>query len=75
MKKNWKWLILVVAVFFLVSKAPLVSYLLMQGQGQLEVLWNARPVDEFLKESGDQKLKAKLLQVEEVKAFAKEELG
>ena len=75
MKKNWKWLILVVGVFFLVSEAHLISYLLMQGQGQLEVLWNARPVDEVLNESKDEKLKTKLLLVEEVKTFAKEELG
>ncbi|MDW3209228.1 MAG: aminopeptidase [Reichenbachiella sp.] len=75
MKKNLKWLILVVGVLFVVSEAQFISYLLMQGQGQLEVLWNARPVDEVLKDSIDQKLREKLLLVEEVKAFAKEDLG
>lgn len=75
MNKNWKWIGLVIVVLFVVSKAHLISYLIMQGQGQLEVLWNATPVDELLKETKDKELRSKLLLVEEVKGFAKKELG
>ncbi len=47
----------------------------MQGQGQIEVLWNATSIEEFLNESNDEKLKTKLLIVAAVKRFAKSELG
>lgn len=59
----------------MVSEAHLLSYLLMQGRGQLEVLWSAESVDDFLENSDNNKLKSKLKLVEEVKAFAKTELG
>ncbi|WP_456458502.1 aminopeptidase [Reichenbachiella sp.] len=75
MNKYWKWIGLVILVLLLVLKANLISYLLMQGGGQLEVLWNAIPVDDFIKDSDNQKLRSRLLIVEEVKTFAKEELG
>lgn len=74
--KNIKWLALVLCVVFVISKAHLISYLLMQGQGQLEVLWNAQPIEEFLTNpSVDEELKSKIKLVDEVKEFAETELG
>lgn len=71
-----KWAFLIFLVLFFVTKAHLVSYLLMQGQGQLEVLWNARPVEDFLDdETVDKELKSKIRLIEEIKAFADTELG
>ncbi|WP_176214704.1 aminopeptidase [Reichenbachiella faecimaris] len=48
----------------------------MQGQGQFEVLWNAKSIEDLLNnESGNEELKLKILLVEEIKSFAKTKLG
>lgn len=55
---------------------PLVDYGLMQGRGQLRVLWNARPVEEVLQDPQvPDSLKQKLLLVQEVRDFAVDSLG
>lgn len=55
---------------------PLIDYGLMQGRGQLRVLWNARPVEEVLNDPQvPDSLKQKLLLVQEVRNFAVDSLG
>lgn len=54
----------------------LVVYGLRQGNGQLNIIWNAEPVEEFLKDPGfPDSLKAKLNLIEEVRKFAIDSLG
>ncbi|MFN7014089.1 MAG: aminopeptidase [Bacteroidia bacterium] len=54
----------------------LISYGFSQLKGQLKIVWNARPVEEVLKdvEVADS-VKYKLLLIQEIKAFAVVELG
>ena len=54
----------------------LVDYGIMQGKGQVNVLWNARPVEEVLNDPATpDSLKQKLLLVQEVRDFAVDSLG
>lgn len=54
----------------------LVSYGIRQGQGQLSIVWNARPLEEYLRDSNyPDSLKLKIMQVLEARRFAFEELG
>lgn len=54
----------------------LVGYGIMQGKGQFNILWNARPVEEVLEDPAvPDSLKQKLLLVQDVKAFAVDSLG
>ncbi len=54
----------------------LLKYGIAQGRGQLDVIINARPIDEFLSDPNfPDSLKQKLLLSKEVRAFAMEELG
>lgn len=54
----------------------LVMYGLRQGKGQLHIIWNARPVEEFLADPDfPDSLKAKLELIDEVRRFAIDSLG
>lgn len=54
----------------------LVNYGLKQGHGQLHIVWNARPIDNFLNDPDfPDSLKAKLRFIEEVRKFAIDSLG
>ena len=65
-------LVLVLAVW----QWPLINYGIMQGRGQFEVLWNAREVEEVMKDPQvPDSLKQKLLLVQEVRDFAVDSLG
>lgn len=76
MSRNLKYLFLTALVLLLIIKRDLLSYLLMQGSGQFEVLWNAQKLEDFLEEeSVEEELKSKIKLVEEVKLFAKNHLG
>ncbi|MEO9853773.1 MAG: aminopeptidase [Reichenbachiella sp.] len=67
---------LIVLLFIGLIKHDLISYLLMQARGQLNVLWNARTIDAVLTdETVDAELKTKIEFVREVKLFAEKELG
>jgi predicted aminopeptidase len=68
--------ILLVLLIVAVWQWPLIDYGIMQGKGQLNVLWNARPVEEVLNDPEvPDSLKQKLLLVREVRDFAVDSLG
>ncbi|WP_017732836.1 aminopeptidase [Nafulsella turpanensis] len=68
--------LLLVMVILVVWQWPLINYGIMQGKGQFEVLWNARDVEEVLKDPQvPDSLKQKLLLVQEVRDFAVDSLG
>ncbi|UXX79571.1 aminopeptidase [Reichenbachiella carrageenanivorans] len=63
-------------VFWVWVERELLAYLIMQGRGQVEILWQARDIVEVLEdESVDPEIKGKILLVDEVKAFAEQRLG
>ncbi len=54
----------------------LVYYGLVQGKGQLSIVWNARPVEDFLNDPDTpDSIKQKLTFIAEVREFAVQELG
>lgn len=76
MIKRLGLLVALVIVIYLVWQHELVSYGIMQAKGQLEVLWNARPVDELLSDSKvPDSLKNKVILVQEIKEFAIDSIG
>lgn len=65
-------LLLIVAVW----QRELLDYGVMQGRGQFNVLWNARPVEEVMKDPATpDSLRQKLRFVQEVRDFAVDSLG
>lgn len=68
--------LLLVLLIVAIWQWPLIDYGIMQGRGQLNVLWNARPVGEVLADPEvPDSLKQKLLLVQEVRDFAVDSLG
>ncbi|MDH4058039.1 MAG: aminopeptidase, partial [Cyclobacteriaceae bacterium] len=54
----------------------LIFYGISQGIGQLRIVWNARPIEEVLKDPGfPDSLKQKLHLIKEIKRFAIDSLG
>lgn len=54
----------------------LVEYGISQAQGQLNVVWNARPLEEYLKDPAfPDSLKQKLLLIQEIRRYAVDSLG
>lgn len=79
MRRNIRRVLLGLLLLFLVAVVwqwPLISYGIMQGRGQFEVLWNAREVKDVLQDPVvPDSLKQKLLLVQEVRNFAVDSLG
>jgi len=76
MVKKILFLILAVGLALLIWQWPLVSYGLRMGRGQLKIIWEAKPVEFFLKDpSFPDSLKLKLRLIEEVRKFAIDSLG
>ncbi|MEO9964675.1 MAG: aminopeptidase [Reichenbachiella sp.] len=76
MKKVITGLGVCVLLLIAIAQLEVVAYLYMQASGQLEVLWNARPIDEILKDqSVDSVLKDKIRLVDRVMLFAEADLG
>ena len=68
--------ILILIIILVIAYWPLVSYGLRQAQGQLHIVRNARPVEEFLKDASfPDSLKEKLRFVEQVRKYAIDSLG
>lgn len=66
-------LILVIVVFIY---RDLVSYGVSQAKGQLNIVWNARPVEEFITDPlFPDSLKQKLRLIDDIRAFAIDSLG
>lgn len=74
-KKIFFAVVLVVAIL-VVWNWSLVYYGIRQGMGQLEIVWNARPVEEFLQDpSFPDSLKQKLRLIDEIREYAIDSLG
>lgn len=79
MKKTLKrvlWTILALLIVLLIVYWELVSYGVRQASGQLHIVWNARPVEEFMKDPAfPDSLKARLRLIDEVRRYAIDSLG
>ncbi|UTW63618.1 aminopeptidase [bacterium SCSIO 12741] len=65
-----------VTLFFALFWSEWGSYWWMQGKGQLNVLWNAEPMEEWvLKPHVTEKQRSKALLIEKIKQFAIDSLG
>ncbi len=65
-----------VFVVLVIWNWSLVLYGVEQGMGQAKIIWNARPVEEMMKDPGfPDSLKAKLELIEAVRRFAIDSLG
>jgi predicted aminopeptidase len=54
----------------------LIVYGIRQGKGQLHIIWNAKPVEEYLQNPNfPDSLKAKLVLINEVRRYAIDSLG
>jgi predicted aminopeptidase len=74
-KKIFFGIILAVVVLF-VWNWSLLTYGIRQGIGQLEIVWNARPVHEFIDNPAfPDSLKVKLRLIDDVRKFAIDSLG
>ncbi len=68
--------LLIILTILVIVYWDLVSYGLGQGKGQFTIIWNARPVEEVLKDqSFPDSLKSKLHLIEKVRAYAIDSLG
>src|SRR5690349_11820344 len=68
--------LLAVLVILVIIYWELVVYGLRQGKGQLNIVWNARPVEEVMKDpTFPDSLKAKLILIEQVRKYAIDSLG
>jgi predicted aminopeptidase len=68
--------LLALTVILVIFYWELVVYGIRQGKGQLNIVWNARPVEDVLKDPGfPDSLKLKLRLIAEVRKFAIDSLG
>ena len=68
--------LLLVLVGLAIWQRELIAYGIMQGQGQFEVLWNARPLEEIMKDPAvPDSLKHRLELVGEVREYGVDKLG
>ena len=80
--KIWKWIkrillgILAIVAILVLIYWEVVSYGVQQGYGQLNIIWNARPVEEFLADPQfPDSLKLRLRLIQDVRRFATDSLG
>lgn len=81
-RKIWKWTkrillgLLVVVTVLVIAFWDLVSYGARQGYGQMNIIWNAKPVEEFLVDPGfPDSLKSRLRLIDEIRKYAIDSLG
>jgi predicted aminopeptidase len=68
--------LLLIVLVLTVAYWDLVVYGIRQGKGQLNIIWNARPVEEFLNNPEfPDSLKQKLVLINEVRRYAIDSLG
>jgi predicted aminopeptidase len=68
--------LLAIAIVLTIVYWDLVSYAARQGYGQLNIVWRARPVNEFLVDPNfPDSLKKRLLFIDEVRKYAIDSLG
>jgi predicted aminopeptidase len=82
MARTWKIIkrtlagIAVIIVILLLVYWDLVLYGVRQGYGQLNIVWNARPVEEFMQDPGfPDSLKTRLRLIDAVRQYAIDSLG
>ncbi len=76
MLKKAVWSLLIIGGILIVWNWSLIYYGIRQGIGQFEIIWNARPVAEFMDDpSFPDSLKSKLRLIEDVRKFAIDSLG
>jgi predicted aminopeptidase len=74
--KRVAWAILAILLVLVIVYWNLVSYGVRQAAGQLNIVWNARPVAEFMKDPAfPDSLKARLRLIDEVRHYAIDSLG
>lgn len=75
MKKRIGLIVLIIIALLVIFNFDLIRYGIRQASGQLHIIYNARPVEEYLNDSTvSQEIKDKLLLIDDVKAFANERL-
>ncbi len=63
-------------LIIIIWQHELVAYGISQGYGQLRIVWNARPVEEYLNNPAfPDSLKQKLVLIQEIRRFAIDSLG
>lgn len=68
--------LLVVLAILVIWNWSLVNYGIRQGLGQLDIVWNARPVQEFMNDPAfPDSLKTKLRLIDDIRNFAIDSLG
>jgi predicted aminopeptidase len=76
LKRRWLFVVVVTVVFAVAVNFKHIVYGLGQAQGQFEVLWNARPISDFLTAATfPDSLKTKLALIQEIRQFAIDSLG
>ena len=76
MKKKILYTSLIIIALIIIWNYELISYGLMQANGQLRIMFNTRPISEVLADKGfPDSLKTKLLLIQEIKKFAIDSLG
>ena len=76
MLKKFLRIILLILVLICLVNCRSILYGIQQGKGQLNIVWNAKPLDEFLEDkSYPDSLKTKIVQIKEIKQFAFDSLG
>jgi predicted aminopeptidase len=75
MKKRIGLIVLIIIAILVIFNFDLIRYGIRQASGQLHIIYNARPVEEYLNDSTvSQEVKDKLKLVDDVKSFAYERL-
>lgn len=68
--------LLIILTILVVVYRDLIGYGIQQGYGQLHIVWNARPVEEFLNDPAfPDSLKSRLRFIDDVRAYAIDSLG
>lgn len=75
MKKRIGLIVLIIIAVLVVWNFSLIRYGIRQASGQIHIIYNAKPVEEFLNDSAvSEEMKSKLRLVADVKLFANERL-
>src|SRR5687768_4885395 len=78
-RKTIKWILVVLLTTLIVLGivyGELITYGLQQGYGQLNIIWNAKPVEEYYKDpSFPDSLKVRLQLIKEIRKYAIDSLG
>ncbi len=70
------WTLLAAVIVLVVVYWELIAYGFQQGQGQFNIIWNARPVEEYLTDPAfPDSLKARLELINEIRKYAIDSLG